>query len=270
MIDAWAGTRGRRGLLVATLTTMILGAFPSGGMAGAPDAPGAEDARPGPADDATFRPTVLIRKGNTQGSGSVITSVPGETLILTVAHAVQEPGDLLVELHRYNLGLERGADPGGWPRRVPAEVVAVDKAGDVALIRIRKMVALPFVARLADGDAEPPPGTVVTSLGIDQATHLSSWTARVYGGVDWALKREGVERPFLITDRAPEHGRSGGGLFLADGTLVGICVGRIELKDDLALGVFAPAASIHRLIRAHRDKVEAARRAAKQRAAGGP
>src|SRR5206468_7425107 len=35
-----------------------------------------------PDDDATFRPTVIVRKGNSQGSGTVIASVDGETLIL--------------------------------------------------------------------------------------------------------------------------------------------------------------------------------------------
>src|SRR3712207_6307971 len=59
-----------------------------------------------PADDGTFRPTVLIRQGPAQGSGTVIASVAGEALVLTAAHAVRGSGEVLVELHRYNLGLE--------------------------------------------------------------------------------------------------------------------------------------------------------------------
>src|SRR4051812_29954209 len=97
--------------------------------------------RPLPGDDRTFRPTVLIRKGAAQGSGTVIASADGDTLILTAAHVVEERGPLRVELHRYNLGLERSTPPRGWPRSVAAEVVAADAAADVAVLRIRSMPA---------------------------------------------------------------------------------------------------------------------------------
>jgi S1-C subfamily serine protease len=199
-------------------------------------------------DNLTFRPTVLIRKGNSQGSGSVIASVNGETLVLTVVHVVQEPGDLTVELHRYNLGLERRNAGGTWPRVVQAEIVAQDADADVAILRIRGMVALPYVARLAEGEDEPAPGTAVTSLGIDLATNLSSWSAKVVGVARRDLKHTGQERPFLVTDRGPEHGRSGGGLFRGDGRLVGVCVGRIEQSSGRWIGIFASGESIRRLI----------------------
>src|SRR5579864_1836174 len=201
------------------------------------------------ADDETFRPTVMIVKGKGQGSGSVIASVDRETLVLTAAHVVREPGDLVVELHRYNVGAEHANTPGTWPRIVRAEVVAADAPSDVAVIRIEGMVALPYVARLAEPDETPEKGAVVTSVGIDQATHLSSWTARVYGVYALDPLKRGTKRPFLITDHAPEHGRSGGGLYRSDGRLVGLCVGRSDPPKGHAIGCFAPVTSIHRLLR---------------------
>ena len=49
-------------------------------------------------------PTVVVRRGTSQGSGTIIASVDGETLVLTAAHVVKAEGPVLVELHRYNLG----------------------------------------------------------------------------------------------------------------------------------------------------------------------
>jgi len=93
---------------------------------------------------------------------------------------------------------------------------------------------------------------VVTSIGIDEGTNLSSWRTEV-GGVAWlAMHKGAVDRPFLVLRKAPQHGRSGGGLFRADGCLVGVCVGRIEiLKRTRQFGLFASSASIRRMLRDH-------------------
>src|SRR4051794_9327423 len=134
---------------------------------------------PTPDDDRTFRPTVLIRQGRSQGSGTIIASSRGETLVLTAAHVVEDRGPVRVELHRYNFGVERNGRSESWPRSVAAEKVAADTAADVAVLRIRGIPPLPFVARLAVTTSEPARGTAVTSVGIDQGIHLSSWTSRI-------------------------------------------------------------------------------------------
>ena len=79
-----------------------------------------------PDDDRTFRPTVIVRKKASQGSGTVIASVEGETLILTAAHVVEGTGPLWVELHRYNFGVEKSEPSAAWPLAVKAEVAATD------------------------------------------------------------------------------------------------------------------------------------------------
>src|SRR4051794_7169020 len=107
-------------------------------------------------DSLTFRPTVLVRRGTSQGTGTIIASVDAETLVLTASHVVRGTGQIQVELHRYNLGLERSSTQvGRWPRQVSAECVATDAAADIAVLRLRNMVALPFVARLGTADDEP-------------------------------------------------------------------------------------------------------------------
>lgn len=204
-----------------------------------------------PDDNATFRPTVLVRKGTSQGSGTIVRSVAGETLILTAAHVVDGDGPLVIELHRYNLGLEGPSTAARWPRRRPGEVAAIDTPADLALVRIKGMVALPYVARL-EVDREPTRGAAVTSLGIDRATKLSSWDTRVLGVERLAMDGKGRGRSFLVTAKAPDHGRSGGGLFNERGALVGVCIGRIELDDGDLDGIFASSASVAALLRANK------------------
>ncbi|QEH32561.1 hypothetical protein OJF2_10380 [Aquisphaera giovannonii] len=200
-------------------------------------------------DDRTFRPTVLVRRGTSQGSGTIIASLEGETLVATASHVIRGEGPIQVELHRYNLGLEKSpAPPGKWPQRVPAEQAAVDPAADVAILRIRDRVALPFVARLAQHDEEPAADVPVTSLGIDLGTKLGSWDSRLVDVLWFELNESHAERPFLVTARIPEHGRSGGGLFDREGRLVGVCIGHAEVIQGRRMGIFSSAENLRELL----------------------
>ncbi len=207
---------------------------------------------PVPWDDWTYRPTVVVRRGTSQGSGTIIASVDGETLVLTASHVVKTEGPIFVELHRYNLHMERRpATQGVWPRVINAALAAVDTAADLAIVRIEKMTALPYVARLTHDNDEPPPDSIVTSIGIDLGLKLTHWSSRLVETLTFELNDSGSARPFLITEKIPEHGRSGGGLFLASGDLVGVCVGHSELVKGRPMGVFAAGESIRRLLDDH-------------------
>ena len=198
------------------------------------------------------RPTVQLRNGNKRGSGTIIASIPDETLILTAAHVVDQASDLKVELHRFNFGskLTGLTEGGGWPRLVPAAVAATDPDSDVALVRIKGMKALPFVARLDPDAGEPAQGEVMTSVGIDRGLHLNTWRTTIEGAAMLDIHKGGGPRPFTVTSHPPEHGRSGGGLFRADGAVLGVCTGFFENKPGQRLGAFATMASIRQLVRA--------------------
>jgi S1-C subfamily serine protease len=200
------------------------------------------------------RATVQIRSGDRRGSGTVIASSPDETWILTAAHVVSPPTATKVELHRFNLGYSGARDTGlteggGWPRLVSATVAAVDPGGDVAILLVRGMTALPFVARLDPDAAEPAPGETLTSVGIDRALHLTRWATTIKGWASIDVGRGGGPRRFTVITRPPEHGRSGGGLFRPDGTVVGVCTGRVEAHGAQRLGIFASVESIRRLLK---------------------
>ena len=204
---------------------------------------------PVPADDWTFRPTVVVRRGTSQGTGTIIASVDGETLVLTAAHVLKARGPVFIELHRYNLGLEKQPrDLAVWPRVVQGTVATTDDAGDVAIVRLRKLVALPFVATLAVNDQNATPGSVVTSIGIDWGKKLTHWSGRLVETISFKLNESREARPFLITEKTPEHGRSGGGLFMASGELMGVCVGHASLDEAERKGVFAALESIRLLL----------------------
>ena len=190
---------------------------------------------------------MVVRRGTSQGSGTIVASLEGETLILTAAHVIRGHGAILVELHRYNLGIENiPATPGKWPRQVFAKVVAEDSSADVAIIRIEDLVALPYVAKLGFADPELPPGHELISVGIDLGAKLSSWNTRLVEYLWLELNEGGTDRPFLVTARIPEHGRSGGGLFDKNGRLVGICIGHAEVVKGKRMGIFSSIENVAR------------------------
>ncbi len=235
--------RGQSGALLGIAVWLVLA-----------QAVGALDA-PQPGDDATYRPTVMIRKGTSLGSGTIISSVEDETLILTASHVVEGPGPLHVELFRFNVGLERTRNASGFPRKIAATVAARDIDADLAILRVRGQLAFPYVARLGQGEVPPPTGTPVTTIGFDKGEQIIGFSTKIKSVERIDMDRGGGDRPFLITEHPPEHGRSGGGLFRNDGALVGVCVGRIELLKGRKIGLFTSLTNVKALIRAHDDIV---------------
>ena len=88
-------------------------------------------------------------------------------------------------------------------------------------------------------------------MGIDLGAKLSSWNTQLVEVLWFELNDSGTDRPFLVTARIPEHGRSGGGLFDTSGTLVGVCVGHAELVKGKRMGVFSSVENVRQLLREH-------------------
>jgi S1-C subfamily serine protease len=198
-----------------------------------------------------LRATVQIRNGYRRGSGTIFKSVPGETLVLTAAHVVKDPTGLTVELHRHNLGYRSTGltEGGGWPRVLDASLVGTDPGGDVAVLRIKSSRPLPFTARFDPDAREPKPGEVLTSIGIDRTRFLTRWQATVEGATRLDFGQGGGPAWFTVVSRFPEHGRSGGGLFRPDGTIVGVCTGQGRIRRGLPrVGLFGSVASIRRIL----------------------
>jgi putative serine protease PepD len=140
------------------------------------------------------------------GSGTILTA-DGE--VLTNAHVVEGAGSIEVFLN----GDEDGK---------PADLVGMDRANDVALLKIRNASGLPTATLGTSGDLRV--GDSVVALG--NALNLGA-TATVTQGIVSALNRSieapGVDLERLIqSDAAINPGNSGGPLVDAQGRVVGV------------------------------------------------
>jgi thiol-disulfide isomerase/thioredoxin len=176
---------------------------------------------------ATARLRVDDASGASWGTGTVIDCRQGEALILTCGHILRDSdgkGRVTVDLFA----------PGA-PRGSAGQVVAWDLKRDLALVSVFTETAIEAVRvggqgyRLAVGD---PVVTIGCDGGADPTLHRSRVTAvNKYLGA-----------PNLQVAGQPVQGRSGGGLFAADGTLIGVC-NAADPEDNE--GLFAALPAIH-------------------------
>jgi hypothetical protein len=133
-----------------------------------------------------------------QGSGTVVHSGQGWSLILTAEHVIDGPGTLTVRV-------------GG--KTVPAQVVDSDKAADLAVVLIPGDFPAVKVA-----DADVPDGAEVTMYG------LTSVFSR--GTIAGQETLNGVPNLAYATDADSENGDSGAGVF-HEGKLVAVHLGKM-------------------------------------------
>jgi thiol-disulfide isomerase/thioredoxin len=214
------------------------GAVSPRARAGGPEAPAAAAvavAAPAPSRPelerrllhATARLRVEDGGGVSWGTGTVIDCRQGEALILTCGHIFRESqGKGRVEVDLFAPQADRG---------VAGQVVAWDLKRDLALVSVFTETAIEAVRvggvdrRLTAGD---PVVTVGCNGGADPTIHHSRVTA-----VDKYLGPPNVQ-----VAGQPVQGRSGGGLFAIDGTLVGVCNAADPADNE---GLFAALPAIH-------------------------
>jgi hypothetical protein len=140
------------------------------------------------------------------GSGTVIFSEPGRTIILSCAHMFQGRD------RSKPLKFDVPHPTPGQPQSAKARVLSVDYRADLSLIEL-PAGPLPYVAPVA-----PPgyrPGNRIVAVGYDEMKQppqkRPTQILREEGGIYWTIQR-------------PWHGRSGGGLIDTErGWCVGVC-----------------------------------------------
>lgn len=207
-------------------------AVPATGSAAAPPPPAQTGSAPRDALGqklmaATARLRVEDASGVSWGTGTVIDCRQGEALILTCGHIFRDSdGKGRVEVDLFA--------PGG-PRGVAGQVVSWDLRRDLALVSIFTDVPLEAV-RVGSAERRVEPGESVVTVGCnggaDPTIHQSRITA-----VDKYLGPANVQ-----VAGQPVQGRSGGGLFAIDGTLIGVCNAADPADNE---GLFAALPSIH-------------------------
>ena len=176
---------------------------------------------------ATARLRVEDSGSVSRGTGTVIDCREGEALILTCGHIFRDSaGKGRVEVDLF---------AAGGPRGVAGQVVSWDLKRDLALVSIFTDAALEAV-RVGSPELIVKPGDPVVTIGCDGGSDPTPLQSRITA-VDKYLGPANLQ-----VAGQPVQGRSGGGLFAADGTLIGVCNAADPADNE---GLFAALPAIH-------------------------
>lgn len=173
-------------------------------------------------------------KGVNYGSGTVIDSQPGRSLIVTCGHIfrhVTNASKIEVELF-----------DGGDLRQFAGKVVKFDLDSDVGLMSIDTPTRIPS-AKVAGKSARPKRGDVVYSIGCGDGDPPTKQIHRVTA-LNRYLGPDNIE-----CTGVPVQGRSGGGLFNQQGEIVAVC-NAADPRDQR--GLYAGTLAVHKLLDAVR------------------
>jgi thiol-disulfide isomerase/thioredoxin len=179
---------------------------------------------------ASARLHVTINGHINVGSGTVVDSRPGRTLIVTCGHIFRG----MEQTSKVDVDLFDGATH----RTYVGTVVRYDEQSDVGLVAVPTDVAVACTA-LAPPDGPPQRGDRVSCIGCSGGAdptreQLTITAINKYTGPD-NIECTGV----------PVQGRSGGGLFDGEGRLIGVC---IAADQQAQRGLYAHAFAIHALL----------------------
>jgi len=188
--------------------------------------------------DASVRIRVLTGNSVVRGSGTVIESLAGRSTILTCSHICRgatEGTKVEVDLFR-----------DGQPMTILGTIVGTDPDADVALISIPTDEVVPSTP-VGALPQSPAIGTKVVSIGCGGGAEPS----REQLVITDVNKFSGPDT--LICSGIPVQGRSGGGLFNLEGTLVGVCFAADadEKTKKPSGGVYCGLKPIHALLSKH-------------------
>ncbi len=182
--------------------------------------------------DATVRLSIADAQGKSTGTGTIIDARQGKALVLTCGHLFRESkGQGVVDVTLFRNG-PQGAEPIGSAQ---AQVIDFDLDRDLALICFETTSPVGVTPLAPRGSAlavEAP----VTSVGCGHGANPTPWETRITA-VNRYQGHANVEAA-----RAPEEGRSGGGLFNAAGQLIGVCFAADPQGNE---GLYASIDSIY-------------------------
>ena len=168
----------------------------------------------------TWRSVVVVRNGDSQGSGVIIQP----NVVATNCHVVKNGGGIVVYKHD-----NRRAST---DTRFNAVIRHADKKRDYCLLDVGGLWGIPANIRQYN---TLKVGENVYALGSPEGLDLS-----LSAGVISQLRQSGGEK-FIQTDAAISPGSSGGGLFDSGGNLIGILTSKYVKEDVEGIGFAIPA-----------------------------
>ncbi len=182
--------------------------------------------------EASVRIRVRDKSGMSFGSGTIIASKAGESLILTCGHLFRgATAKTLIEVDVF-----RGENK--QPKRYQGEVVDFDVDADVGLVMIEPRHKL-SVAPVSHQYRKIQVGENVVSIGCGYGEKPTAEQIQVTN------LNLSVGAETIVCTGVPVQGRSGGGLFDRNGNVVGVCFGRD--KEDRR-GWYAALKVIHKML----------------------
>ncbi len=183
------------------------------------------------AQAATVRLRIFDGHGYGAGTGTIIDTHGEESLVLTCGHLFRDTqGEGKIEVDLFIAG---------EVKTVIGQLIdyeATDR--DIALVAIRPEVDIAPVQVIPAG-IKVQNGQPAFSFGCDRGDDPSRRDTRITG-IDKYNQHLGVSN--LEIAGAPIDGRSGGGLFDAEGRLIGVC-NAADYKGDV--GIYAGPGSVH-------------------------
>ncbi|MEZ6059665.1 MAG: trypsin-like peptidase domain-containing protein [Planctomycetaceae bacterium] len=195
-----------------------------------PDSDGSAGSRNPLPMQASVRVTVRDGRNQDFGTGTIVHSVPGKSMVLTCAHLfhnVSKDAITKVELFK-----------DGRAVSYPAKVVGGDRESDLAMLQISTVSALP-VSPIVGPDRQLLEGDDVFSVGCSNGGPPSTLSMKVV-----SLNRY-LGPSNIVCTLIPQKGRSGGGLFNQDGELIGVCSAADREQNE---GLYMASVAIRRLI----------------------
>ncbi len=176
--------------------------------------------------DDIAKSVVVIQAGKTHGSGIFITN---QGHILTNAHVVGLANRVRIKTHKNR-------------KRLPAEVLRIDRVRDVALLKLEEIPDdMPDIKTLPIRLDDPAIGDDVYAIGAPLKTRLQDTVTK---GIISARRYNSREKQHYIQADVAIHGGSSGGPLLDNfGNLIGLSVsgyGAAELGFDAGLNNFIP------------------------------
>lgn len=177
---------------------------------------------------ATVRLRVEDPRGTSYGTGTVIDTHGGDALVLTCGHIFRDSqgaGTIHVDLFRQ-----------GKVQTVQGDLIAYDaQRDDIGLVSIRPGIDVVSVA-VAPASLRTGRGDKVFAVGCNRGAGPTVLSSQITG-----VNRFLGSANFTVQGR-PLDGRSGGGLFTADGQLIGLCKWAVTDADE---GVYAGLLAVH-------------------------
>lgn len=158
-----------------------------------------------------------------QGSGTIVASDDARSIVLTCAHFFREGPPAAVSIELFD-GVFRDSGPlkgqqlTATGESYAATVLDYEHDRDVCLMEFRPGREL-YSTPVAPADLDPRPGDTLVTVGCEGGRDAIAWTTKV---VNLDMRTRGG-MPVIQCTYAPKQGRSGGGLHLPDGRVVGVC-----------------------------------------------